>query len=354
MSDRATTESRIFREEGKPYWTGELRHVPIRGQLSVEVYTGRRKSDVRAVLSRRRREVKINDKIMMNPFLTFPELAGLCMDLIENKSVRDNFGTLDFVTPDIPAVLAGEDDILFCANSLLLSGRNMSETKQFVMFIYSCLKRYKAVMGFTDIPSRNFGVYIHDKNTFAPAYFKTNERNRVMKEALRIYGESKPYYNLGSSVMFMMYTGLTPGELASLKTDSSDGDFLKVNSACISFRGDFSDLSGNIDLPFERRILLTKSAKNLIGKVFASLPRYEEMKNSDGASRFKRSISVTYDAVLKNTMLYSKYSKFGLGVLRNTFAFNCIRNGVDISELSVMLGHPNAEFTKTVYYSYID
>ncbi len=346
-------QSRIFREEGDACWTGELRHVPVRGQPSTEIYTAGRKSDVVAVLSRRRREARIDDKIMKDPFLSLSKLAGLCADLTESEFIRGKFGSLSIMIPDIPAVLTCEDDMLFCANSLLLSGLSMSGMTQFIMFLYSCLKRYKSVTGFADIPSRNFGVYIRDKNIIAPVCLKTNERNRIMKEALRIYGASKPYYNLGSSVMFMMYTGLTAGELASVKYGSSDGGFLKVNSAEISFCGDFSDLSGGIDLPFERRIMLTKSAKNLIGDVFASLPRYEEMKNSDGASRFKRSISVTYDAVLKNTMLYSKYSKFGLAVLRNTFAFNCIRNGVDISELSVMLGHPNAEFTRTVYFSYL-
>lgn len=353
MVKNSVTQSRIFREEGKSYWTGEIKHFHSEGKANVEVYTGSRKSDVGDILARRRREIRINDRIKRSPLLTLEALSKICAPLSDIAFISEEYESLSkFVSP-IPVSLVTENDILFTANSMLMSGYNISKTRQFISFFYSCIKRYKAVTGFGDIPTRNFGVYSRENNAVCAVYFKTNERNRIMKEALRLYGDMKPYYCLGSSIMFMMYTGLDVCSLAGLKFESLDGGKLVVKESLVSFKGDFSSLSGAIKHPFESEIPLTTSAKELIEPVFASLPRYEEMKSSDGARQFKRSIGVTFDAILKNTMLYREYASYGLSVLRNTFAVNCIRNGVDIKELSLMLGHPNEEFTKIVYLPYI-
>lgn len=353
MVKNSATQSRIFREEGKSYWTGEIKHVHSEGKTSVEVYTGSRKSDVGDILARRRREIRINDRIRRSPLLTLEALAKMCAPLSDSVFIAEEYDTLSKFVSSVPVPLATEDDMLFTANSMLMHGYNISKSRQFVTFVYSCIKRYKAVAGFDDIPSRKFGVYSRTDNSVCAVYFKTNERNRIMKEALRLYGDMSPYYRLGSSIMLMMYTGLDICSLAGLKRESLAGEKLVVKDSRVSFKGDFSSLSGAIEHPFESEIPLTKSAKELIEPVFASLPRYEEMKNSDGARQFKRSVGVTFDAILKNTMLYREYAGFGLSVLRNTFAVNCIRNGVDIKELSLMLGHPNEEFTKIVYLPYI-
>ena len=155
--------------------------------------------------------------------------------------------------------------------------------------------------------------------------------------------------NLGCSVyadafMFMLNTGLRPGELIALKWDCVD-----FNRSCIEVRA--TAYNGQLQQPKSasgyRIVPLNRAAREILLRqpvgvfcftnTFGSMINYSSMRDS-----FRR--------VMRRI---GRDSGGGMHMLRHTFATRLLARGVDIKSISQLLGHAD-EYITMHYYLHPD
>ena len=157
----------------------------------------------------------------------------------------------------------------------------------------------------------------------------------TLDEAEKLRSAASPLDIHHICILMCLYTGITRGEICGLKWKDIDFDnkVLKIRQ--------YTDARGSGGRKLNRDIPIPISIMEQL------LPMRQMYQSEDyvlTCSSNPMDISVFryhYINLLKKAGI--KYRKFG--TLRNTFAANCLENGMDIDELNRLLGNPNIEVT---------
>jgi len=347
----------VYQSDDGSCWIGELTYTNISGETETEKLNFPSKTAAVNYVNKRRRI--INTSALMSACgmrITLRKAFAEYCKKMKPKSLADNEKTVlrvwnnhpELLIWDMPMNRIDSEMLLYSVNFLLFDGFVYQEAVAFAKCVQSFVHIYNMSSGLGCPLPIAFGRYNRKLKMLQPAYLDVKQRWRFFKEATRNYPDSdEPYYRLGSSLMFMMYTGLKNEEFAALALNSIRSDRVSVRRRLIC-------TDENISVKVEPRVIkLSTGAQKLVEFLPHSQSRYVSDDNRHGSVKLYHSISETYGAVMKNTMMYHEFYRYGTDVIRNTFAASCLRNGCSVEELSAVLGHVNVDFTSVVYRALI-
>lgn len=161
-------------------------------------------------------------------------------------------------------------------------------------------------------------------------------------------------FNFG--ILLALFSGLREGELSALEERNINREYVEVANTLQRMKLIKPTSTKKtiivIDKPkskkSERKIPLVEPIPNYYEKISKS--QKDNYLLTDSLKFIEpRSIQRKYETILKKCNL--KYRKFH--ALRDTFATNCVRKGIDIKTLSELLGHSDTSMTLK-YYVYVD
>lgn len=338
-------------------WVGSLVYLDKDGREVEEIFTAETKNGVEYKLNLRRRAINTSRLMAGKPKLTLYAAAAEYFKKARKSQLPESEAqTMAFMSEYHDLIIwqtqireINDELLIFTANLMLSDGCTIPQIRLFYKWVHFIVKMFSEASGFyvdiSDFPGR----YDRKLGFVIPACFDLTERRRFFKEALRVYPDSDnlPYYRLGSSLMFMMYTGMRANEFAALIDDDFSPESVTVKRHVL-IQGETEGVT--VKNPVKRVIKLSTTALKTAKSLPFSSPRYfADGFTVHGAARLMKSLNEAFTAVLKNIGFDKKYARYGLSVLRNTFAVSCIKNNCPIDELSVILGHPNENYTRTVY-----
>lgn len=338
-------------------WVGSLVYCDKDGREAEERFSAESKSALECKINLRRRIINTSCIMAQKPKLTLFAAAAEYFkksrkaQLSEQEAQTAAFMNKypDFIIWQTRIREINDELLIFTANTLLTDGCTIPQIRLFFKWIYLIVNMYSSESGFYVDATIFPGKYDRKLGLVIPVCFEVTERRRFFKEALRVYPDSdnQPYYRLGTSLMFMMHTGIQANEFLAVTGDNLSSGYLTVKGHVL-----INCKTGSISVENQksRRIKLSTNALSEVESLpYKSTRYFPDGFTVAGAAKLWRSLNEAYTAVLKNIGFDKKYAKFGLSVLRNTFAAACLKNNCPISELSVVLGHPDEEYTRMVY-----
>lgn len=207
------------------------------------------------------------------------------------------------------------------------------------------------------IPSATIGKILVPKQPFGRnndvRFLSENELTMFKNQAYSQRKNGSLKYKYGPMLVFMVYTGLRPGELCALKWDcvNFDNKTLKIMSTATtnysSGSRDTTVKQGTKRISSNRIIPLNKTALDILMSLYSDgTPEdYFILTNStticpaDVLSNSYKSIATA--AGIKNPK--------GAHTLRHTFASLLFAKGVDVKIISELLGHRSVNITYNIY-----
>lgn len=347
----------IVRSDDGEYWVGNLTYIDKDGRKVEEKFSAKSKSTVESEINSRRRAINTSKLMAERTRLTLADAAEEYFKKTRKYKLPETDAQAmifmakyhDLIIWQTKIREMNDELLVYTANYMLTDGCTIPEIRCFFKWVHFIVKMYSAASGFYVNVSLFPGKYDRKFRFVMPVCFTLVERRRFFKEAMRIYPDSDnvPYYRLGSSLMFMMHTGLFANEFVALAGNNISRGEVRVNKHVL-VRNETNGVI--VKDKCSRRVKLSTSALNMSQSLVYSSPRYfPDGFTGSGAVKLLRSLNEAYTAVLKNIGFDKKYAGNGLSVLRNTFAANCINNDCPINELSAVLGHPDESYTRTLY-----
>lgn len=177
----------------------------------------------------------------------------------------------------------------------------------------------------------------------------TEQEQRIIEDYLL---RNLNYFNFG--ILIALRTGIRLGELGALRVKDIDSEKLHVNLTLQRVKN-FDDTTSKTKV-----VLTTPKSQTSIREIpFDNLYSYLQQFKYESENSFiitgtdKYIVNRTIERRFKKILTACSIPEKKFHVLRDTFATNYARAGIDIKVLSELLGHSNTN-TTWQYYVYVD
>jgi integrase len=188
-------------------------------------------------------------------------------------------------------------------------------------------------------------------------FFEQDEINLICKESITCYKNGKQIYRLGYAIILLLSTGMRIAELLGLKW--SDVDFknklIKITKTIVLAKNRDKEISKKY-IKIKQSSTKTNSSDRVIDLNDTALSALQEIYKINGNQEYVMATESgevigarNIDRMLRNILIKCNIKPCGVHALRHSYASMMFRNGVDVKEVSELLGHSDVSFTYNVY-----
>jgi integrase len=198
-------------------------------------------------------------------------------------------------------------------------------------------------------------------------YFSDKEIELLCQNSTAKYGNGKPIYRLGHSVIVLLYTGIRIGEFAGLKWENVDLEKKKitVSESTVVVRN--RDQKGRVVANGNRMTVLrqddvkTERGERTVPLSQKAVDAFRKLRKITGNHEYvlttangKPYLPISFDAMFRKILSRSGIKPCGVHVCRHTFASMLFKRGVDVKTVSELLGHADVSTTYNIYIHLIE
>lgn len=382
MAEKVTTETKKKRKagEGSVYqlangkWVGKL-HIGFKanGKPHRKTFSGKTEAEVnKKIKDFNKEKEKFSSenaiKLSLNEFIKewlyttkFYELKESSFDRLEstiNTHILPELGFIQIHNIEI-------EDIQNLINKLFKDGLSHSSIKKVYDALNGCF-RYATIKGLKNSPM--LGVSMISANRIPKKqtkYFTREEKELFEEEALRRYKTGRQVYRNGYVFILMLNTGIREGEALAInkhKDIDFENNLLRIrrniSTVLIRDRNDPSNVLGRDTViqgstktqSGDRLIPLNKMARLAIDELLKISHEDSELLVSNSNGNPISTLNKTFAKILFASGIEKEDNEeCGTHTLRHYFASELFRKGVDIKEISELLGHANIGITYNTY-----
>ena len=178
----------------------------------------------------------------------------------------------------------------------------------------------------------------------------------------RTIKKGRPTYKVGYAIMILLNTGMRCGELLALREKDIDIErgIIRIKPNLIRIKNRNYDGTRSLGNRYEVSTVKTKKSVRVIPineqclYYIKKILEYKEENHivsdflvctDNGTHNTPRNVQRSFDSILK----HAKVKHYGLHALRHTFGSILIREGIEVSVVSRLLGHSNITITYNRY-----
>ena len=246
------------------------------------------------------------------------------------------------------------------------AGQSHSSVKKLYDALNGCFK-YAITRG--DLaPSQNPMIAVNmipvkkfEKPNSGPRYLKNedgnNERERFVAEALRKYKNGKYVYRYGTTMVFMLNTGLRESEMSALsyETVHPEENYIEVrdSAAAVKIDGHYKTIIRRNETKWDsgRYVPLNDTAREMLREMANQFSGTYVTSSVHGDVLSPLELTKTFNRICAAANITEDMKGVGAHCLRHTFATSLFEQGVDIKTISELLGHSSTTVTLNTYIS---
>lgn len=382
MAEKVITETKKKRKagEGSVYqlangkWVGKL-HIGFKadGKPHRKTFSGKTETEVNKKIREFNKEKeKFSSenaiKLSLNEFIKewlytvkFYELKEGSFDRLESTINTHILPELGFVQVQNIEI----EDIQSLLNKLFKDGLSHSSIKKVHDALNGCF-RYATIKGLRNNPMLGVSMISTNKIPKKQTKHLTREEKELFEnEALRSYKTGRQVYRNGYVFILMLNTGLREGEALAIDKNKDidlENNILKVrrnvSTVLVRDRNDPTNILGRETIvqnstktqSGDRLIPLNKMARLAVEELLKISYEGSELLVSNSNGNPISTLNKTFSKILFASGIKKEDNeKCGTHTLRHYFASELFRKGVDIKEISELLGHANVGITYNTY-----
>ena len=193
-------------------------------------------------------------------------------------------------------------------------------------------------------------------------FFDDAEMELIYAESAAKYGNGKPVYRLGQSIILLLNTGIRMGELLALKWTSVafDKRTIRIDESMVMIKNRDEDAATKWVLHHQdstktnsssRTVPLNQKAISALEELYKITGEYEYvMSTGKNTVMSPRNL----DRMFRNILTRCRIEPCGVHTCRHSFASSMLRKKLDIKVISEILGHSSVAITYDIYTHIIE